>query len=60
VADRVLADLHLTDAWPAGGTGEVPEAVAADDDVDRLIEELSEDELREVLAELENRGGARS
>jgi acyl transferase domain-containing protein/acyl carrier protein len=60
VADRILADLHLTDAWPAAGTDEVPEAVAADDDVDRLIEELSEDELREVLAELENRGGARS
>jgi acyl carrier protein len=63
VTDRILADLRLTETWPAAGTDEVPqavEAVAAEDDVDRLIEELSEDELRAVLAELENQGGARS
>ena len=51
LADRILADLHLTGAWPAAVNDEVAEA--ADDDVDRLIEELSETELREVLAELE-------
>ena len=51
LADRILADLHLTGARP--GCGHRRGTEAADDDVDRLIEELSETELREVLAELE-------
>jgi acyl carrier protein len=63
LADRILADLHLPDAGPPamadlhikdGG----PAATAADGDVDRLIEQLSEAELREVLAELESQGEA--
>jgi hypothetical protein len=37
-----------------------PTASAADDDVDRLIEQLSETELREMLAELESQGEAHS
>jgi acyl transferase domain-containing protein/acyl carrier protein len=56
LADRIVADLHLAGVWPATVTDEVPDA--SDDDVDRLIEELSETELREVLAELESRGEA--
>jgi acyl carrier protein len=56
LADRILTDLHLTGIWPATVTDEVPEA--PDDDVERMIEELSETELREVLAELESRGEA--
>jgi hypothetical protein len=56
LADRILTDLHLTGAWPATVTDEVPEA--PDYDVERMIEELSETELREVLAELESRGEA--
>ena len=59
LADRILADLHLTDAGPAvGRPTRRPAAAAADGDVDRLIEQLSEAELREVLAELESQGEA--
>ncbi len=57
LADRILADLHLTDA-AAPPADETPAAGAAEDDVDRLIEQLSETELREVLAALEGQGEA--
>jgi RNA-splicing ligase RtcB len=57
LAERILADLHLTDAGPPAVADEAP---AADDDVDRLIEQLSEAELREMLAELESQGEAHS
>jgi acyl carrier protein len=60
LADRILADLRLTDAGPLAVGDEVPAASAADDDVDRLIEQLSETELREMLAELESQGEAHS
>jgi acyl transferase domain-containing protein/acyl carrier protein len=57
LAERILADLHLTDAGPPAVAEEAP---AADDDVDRLIAQLSEAELREMLAELESQGEAHS
>ncbi|HXO83465.1 MAG TPA: hypothetical protein VN856_26680, partial [Mycobacterium sp.] len=60
VAARILTDLHLTNAGPAAVTEEVPETDTTDDDVDRMVEQLSEAELREVLAELEKQGGAHS
>jgi NAD(P)-dependent dehydrogenase (short-subunit alcohol dehydrogenase family)/acyl carrier protein len=60
LADRILAELHLTDAGPSAAPDEMPAVGAADDDVDRLIEQLSEAELREVLAELESQGEAHS
>ena len=57
LADRVLAELHAihgdvptaaTDALPPQ-----PDATAADEDVDRLMEELSDADLMALLAELE-------
>jgi acyl carrier protein len=60
LATRILAGLHLTDAGPAAVTEQIPETDTADDDVDLFIEQLSETELREVLAELEKQGGAHS
>ncbi|WP_328518101.1 type I polyketide synthase [Mycolicibacterium arseniciresistens] len=65
LADRVLAELRSIHgeapaATAAGETPtamtEVPSETSTDDDVDRLIDELSDAELRELLAELE--GGA--
>ena len=53
LAVRILAELRLADADPAAATEERSETMPADDDVDRLIEQLSEAELRAVLAELE-------
>ena len=57
LADRVLAELHAIH-------GDVPTEVAeptplqlpVDDDVNRVVDELSDDELRELLAELEAHG----
>ncbi|WP_343575864.1 type I polyketide synthase [Mycobacterium sp.] len=60
VAARILAELQLADADPAAATDEAPQPAAADGDVDRLIEHLSEAELRQVLAELEKQGEASS
>ena len=60
LADRILTDLHLADAAPPAVAQDVPAAAAADDDVDRMIEQLSETELREMLAELESQGEAHS
>ena len=50
VAGTVTAN---PDDGPAAVTENRSEAAPADDDVDRLIEQLSEAELRDVLAELE-------
>jgi acyl transferase domain-containing protein/acyl carrier protein len=58
VAARILDELQLADADPAAVTDEAPEPTAAESDVDRLIEDLSEAELRQMLAELEKQGGA--
>jgi acyl carrier protein len=58
VAARILADLHLSDDGPSGVNEELPAPDTADDDVDRLVEQLTEAELREVLAELEKQDGA--
>ena len=50
---RILAELRLAAATPTAATEQQLEAVPTDDDVDRLVEQLSEAELRAVLAELE-------
>jgi acyl carrier protein len=54
LAVRILADLALA-GDPAVATEHQGEPPAADADVDQLIDQLSEDELRELLAELEQR-----
>lgn len=59
VAARILSELRFAGADQAAAADDAPEPVATDD-VDRLIEQLSDAELRDVLAELENRGGAES
>jgi acyl transferase domain-containing protein/acyl carrier protein/NADP-dependent 3-hydroxy acid dehydrogenase YdfG len=53
LAVRILAELRLAEATPTVGTEQQSEAVRTGDDVERLIEQLSEAELRAVLAELE-------
>jgi acyl transferase domain-containing protein/acyl carrier protein len=53
LAVRILAELRLAGVKSPAVTEQRSEPAAPDDDVDRLIEELSEAELRELLAELE-------
>ena len=53
LAVRILADLELDGANPPAVTDPRSDPAAADDDVDRLIEQLSEADLRDLLAELE-------
>ena len=54
LAVRILAELQLADADRAcSHRAAVRGPLQADDDVDRLIEQLSDAELRELLAELE-------
>jgi len=53
LAVRILAELRLAEATPTAATEQQSETVPTDDDVDRLVEQLSEAELRAVLAELE-------
>ena len=66
LADRVLAELHSIhgDAPAAPDESSPPQpavaAAVADDDVDRLMESLSDAELQEMLAELETQGEAQS
>jgi NAD(P)-dependent dehydrogenase (short-subunit alcohol dehydrogenase family)/acyl carrier protein len=55
LAGRILDELPFAADDPAAVTDQRSEPAPADDDVDRLIEQLSEAELREVLAELEKR-----
>jgi acyl carrier protein len=55
LAVRILAELELAGANPPAVTEPSSGPPAADDDVDRLIEQLSEAELRELLSELERR-----
>jgi hypothetical protein len=52
LAVRILADLQLA-GGPAAVIEQHSESTAVDDDVERLIGQLSETELRELLAELE-------
>lgn len=53
VATRILSDLRF-DEDPDSATAAAAEANGADDvDVDRMVEQLSEAELRQLLAELE-------
>src|ERR1700744_5935047 len=56
LADRILAELRLTGAGPAAETEQLAQPTAAHDDIDRLIEQLSDTDLREVLAQLEKTG----
>jgi acyl transferase domain-containing protein/acyl carrier protein len=53
IAARILADVQLPGAEPPAVADQGSAPTAADDDFNRLIEQLSEDDLREVLAELE-------
>lgn len=53
LAARILAELAVPGADADAVTDHQGERNVADDDVDRLIEELSEAELRQLLAELE-------
>ncbi len=53
LAVRILADLRLDGADPPAVSDTQLDPSAADDDVDRLVEQLSEADLRELLAELE-------
>jgi acyl transferase domain-containing protein/acyl carrier protein len=53
LAVRILADLQLAGGSPAAVVEQPSESTAADDDVERLIGQLSDAELRELLAELE-------
>ncbi len=53
LATRILAELKLTSAELPANTEQRSEPTAADGDVERLIEQLSEADLRELLAELE-------
>lgn len=58
LADRVLAELHAVHGdVPADVVEPLPDQQAADDDdVDRVVEQLSDAELRELLAELDAHG----
>ncbi|MGO9549717.1 type I polyketide synthase [Mycobacterium sp.] len=66
LAVRILADLELDGANPPAVSDPRSGPTAPDEDVDRLIEQLSEADLRELLAELERppseqeAGGAQS
>jgi acyl transferase domain-containing protein/acyl carrier protein len=53
LAARILADVQLAGGPPPVAAEQRSEPAAADNDFDRLIEQLSEADLREVLAELE-------
>ena len=58
LADRVLAELHSIhgNAPAATDVSSPPQPAVDDDDVDRLMEALSDAELQEMLAELEAQG----
>ncbi|BBY38314.1 mycocerosic acid synthase [Mycobacterium mantenii] len=54
LAVRILGELQLSCADPPGLDEQRPDATTSDD-IDRLIEQLSEADLREVLADLQRR-----
>ncbi len=56
LSDRVLTELHATHGAAPVVTDQPPPP-GVDSDVDGLIDDLSEDELRELLAELEGQPG---
>ncbi len=58
VATRILSELRFDDADPDSAAGAAVEPDATDDNVDRMVEQLSEDELRQLLAELEKQDEA--
>lgn len=53
LAVRILAELELAGDNPPAVTEQRSEPTPADDDVNRLVEQLSDADLRELLAELE-------
>jgi len=57
LATRILADLELAGGEPAAVIEQRSEPTGSDDEVDRLVGQLSDDELRELLAELERQAG---
>jgi acyl transferase domain-containing protein/acyl carrier protein len=57
LAARIITELQLPGGEPTAVVEQRSEPVAADDDVDRLVGRLSDDELRELLAELERQAG---
>jgi acyl carrier protein/NADP-dependent 3-hydroxy acid dehydrogenase YdfG len=57
LAARILADLQLAGGEPAAVLEQGSEPAADDDEVDRLVGQLSDDELRELLAELDRQAG---
>ena len=61
LADRVLAELHSIhgDAPAVTEDSPPPQPPVVDDDVDRLMDELSDADLRELLAELEAQSPSR-
>ncbi|WNG92882.1 type I polyketide synthase [Mycobacterium sp. ITM-2016-00318] len=55
VADRVLGELHYVHGdVPTAVDEPPPQKTVADDDMDRLMNDLSDTELRQLLAELES------
>lgn len=57
LADRVLAELHtIHGEVPADIAEQTPTQLPGDDAVNRLVDELSDAELRELLAEIETHG----
>ena len=53
LANRILVELQLPGDQPTGVSDQQAEPMPVDDDVDRLLERLSEADLRALLAELE-------
>ena len=53
LAVRILAELQLDGTSPSAVDEQRSQPIAAADEVDRLVEQLSEADLREVLAQLE-------
>ncbi|OBK36525.1 polyketide synthase [Mycobacterium sp. 1245111.1] len=60
VATRILSELRFDDADPDSAASAATEPDATDDGVDRMVEQLSEAELRQLLAELEKQDEALS
>lgn len=57
LADRILAELHAIHGQASTVSGAEPPPVVLDDDVDLLMDGLSDAELLELLGELEAEGG---
>jgi hypothetical protein len=58
LSDRILAELHSIHGDVPVSSGDSPPPQAPAVDVDQLIDELSDAELRQLLAELETQPGS--